>query len=267
MWWNRALLVPHLVRLGLRAPRDVSTRWDRYWAGVTTTGDGGDVLWDSSSSDEARHYLDLLAAHADPGLPVVDVGCGNGRFTRALAGRFPRTVGVDLAAAAVARARRESPPGAEFRTADMTAPGAGAALAADLGGCHVFVRGLLHTLGRAARLRLAANVADLLGGRGTLLVAETNYPGPLLGYLENLGAGAGGVPHPLAVAISAGIPRPTTFGAAELAAAFPPTDWVHVHTDEDARIATVPMGRPGSADSIPGLVAVLRSRGARSLGV
>lgn len=94
MWWNRALLVPHLVRLGLRAPRDVSTRWDRYWAGVTATGDGGDVLWDSSSSDEAQRYLDLLGAHADPGLPVVDVGCGNGRFTRALAGRFPRAVGV-----------------------------------------------------------------------------------------------------------------------------------------------------------------------------
>lgn len=260
MWWDRALLVAHLVRLGLRAPRDVSTRWDRYWAGVTATGDGGDVLWDSSSSDEARRYLDLLAAHADPALPVVDVGCGNGRFTRALAGRFPRAVGVDLAASAVERARRESPPGADFRTVDMTAPGAGAALAADLGGCHVFVRGLLHTLDPPARRRLAANAADLLGDAGTLLVAETNYPGPLLNYLENLGAGAAGVPHPLAVAISAGIPRPTTFGATELAAAFPPTGWVHVHTDEDARIATVPMGGRGGADGIPGLVAVLRRR-------
>lgn len=45
------------------------------------------------------------ATHADPALPVVDVGCGNGRFTRALAAR---SVGTDLSANAGARAREES---------------------------------------------------------------------------------------------------------------------------------------------------------------
>ena len=104
---RRALLVPQIVRLAARAPRDVGTRWDRYWAAVERTGDDGDVLWDASTSSEAEHYLELLGIHADPDLPVLDVGCGNGRFTRALAQRFRPAVGVDVSPHAVIRARME----------------------------------------------------------------------------------------------------------------------------------------------------------------
>lgn len=261
------LLLLHVVRLALRAPRDLSTRWDRYWAAVGATGDGGDVLWDSSTSDEAQRYVDLLAAHADPDRVVVDVGCGNGRLTRALARRFPRVVGVDLSTHAVDRARQESaaePGRVEFRVADLTRHGAGRALQADLGPCTVFVRGVLHVLDPADRRRLAAAVADLAGPGGTVLVAETNYPGPLLGYLESLGGGPAGLPRPLARAIAAGLPRPSAFGDAELADSFPLLDWERVLVDDAARIATVPMRQAGVPDSVPALVAVLRAAVARS---
>jgi len=262
--WTRALLIPHVVRLALRAPRDVSTRWDRYWAEVENTGDDGDVLWDSSSSDEAQQYLDLLTDLADPELAIVDVGCGNGRFTRTLASRFPRAIGVDLSANAVALARQESgsTPGLGFRTLDMTAPGVGAQLAGELGNCNVFIRGVLHVLTEPARRALASNVTALAGSRGTVLIAETNYPGPLLGYLENLGAGPTGLPRPLARAISAGLPRPSRFGDAELDEVFPPAAWDKVLTNHLARIATVPMHRPGTTGTIPGHLAILRRRGA-----
>lgn len=268
MWWRRLLLVPHVARLSRWAPGDVGTRWDRYWADVSATGDGGDVLWDSSRPGEADRYVALLAARADPARPVVDVGCGNGRFTRALAARFPRTVGLDLSAHAVERARAESVPGSpvpEFRVADLTAPGAGRRLADELGSCTVFVRGVLHVLDPPARARLAANAADLVGAGGVVLVAETNYPGPPLGYLESLGGGPRGLPRPLARAISAGIPRPSRFGDAELDASFPPDRWERLLVDGAARISTVPMrdgaGPGGRApDSVPGYVALLRHR-------
>ena len=263
MGWNRVLMVPHLVRLGARAPRDVSTRWDQYWAGVRTTGDGGDVLWDSSSPGEAQRYLDLLAAHADLRLPVVDIGCGNGRFTRALAGLFPHAVGVDLAAHAVTRAEEEAAGHArvEFRTGDMTLPAIGRTLSSALGPCNVFVRGVLHTLDVPGRKRLSANIRTLTRADGTVLAAETNYPGPLLGYLESLGAGARGLPRPLARAVSAGIPRPAPFGVDELDACFSPGIWDRVVVDDRAEITAVPMQRPGVPESIPALLAVLRPRG------
>lgn len=240
----------------MRAPRDIASRWDRYWAGVQTTGDGGDVLWDSSSSDEARRYLDLLVAHADPDLPVIDVGCGNGRFTRALASRFPRALGADLSPHAIDRAREESGDVAnvEFRAVDMVGPDA-----AQLGGPYnVFVRGVLHVLDAPARRRLASNIGDLLGARGTALIAETNYPGPILGYLESLGAGPRGLPHPLARAISSGLPGPSPFGEAELDDSFPPARWERVLVDERSRITTVPMSRADTPDTIPAFLAVLR---------
>ena len=266
-WGNRLLLVPHVVRLGIRAPRDVGSRWDRYWADVGATGDGGDVLWDSSDPAESQRYADLLVAEADLRLPVVDIGCGNGRFTRALAARFPRAIGLDLSAHAVERALQEGrdlpPPPApvDFRAEDMTADGAGRRLAAEFGRCNVFVRGVLHVLDPPARRRLAANIRALVGAEGTVLVAETNYPGPLLGYLESLGAGSRGVPHALARAISAGIPRPVPFGAAELEDCFPSGAWDRVLLDEKASITAVPMQRANVPESIPALVAVLRRRG------
>ncbi|GAA4555104.1 class I SAM-dependent methyltransferase [Pseudonocardia xishanensis] len=259
---GRALLIPHVVRLSLRAPRDVTVRWDRYWASTTATGDTGDVLWDASSTDEPQRYVELLAAHADPTLPVVDAGCGNGRYTRALAGRFDRVVGVDIAAAAIARARRESAgvANAEFRVADLTDADAGRALHDELGDCTVFVRGVLHVLGPEAARRTAATVAALAGRRGTVLLAETDYRGPLLGYLESLGGGPRGLPAPLARALSAGLPRPHRFGDAERDAAFPPDRWERVLVDHTAVIRTVPLRTPDVPDTVPGHVAVLRPR-------
>jgi SAM-dependent methyltransferase len=262
MNWRRLLLVAHVAWLARRSPRDVDSRWDRFWAGVSATGDGGDVLWDASDPDEARRYVDLLAAHADPTRPVVDVGCGNGRFTRALATRFPRTVGIDLSPHAIERARAES--GAadpEFRVADFTTPGSGRRLAAEFGPCTAFVRGVLHALDPPSRIRFADNAADLVGTGGIVLIAETNHPGSLLDYLDSLGGGPRGLPRPLAHAIAAGIPRPSRFGTAELDASFPAHRWGRVLGDEDARIATVPMHVGGRRyGGVPGHVALVRRR-------
>jgi len=260
---RRVLLVPQIIWLARRAPRDVETRWDRYWAAVERTGDDGDVLWDASTSTEADHYLDLLGTHADPALPALDVGCGNGRFTRVLAQRFQPAIGVDLSPHAVARARAESGslPHLQFRVADMTAEGTGRTLRDELGPCNVLVRGVLHVLAPADRRRLAANLAELLDSPGaTLLVAETNHPGSLLAYLEDLGARPTGFPRALGRAITAGLPRPSPFGGDELADTFPEDGWDRVRTEHDARIATVPAHRGDVGGSIPGVVAVLRRR-------
>ena len=272
MRWRQALLAPHVLRWAVRAPRDTSTRWDRYWAAVTATGDGGDVLWDSSRPDEAQRYLDLLTAHVDPRLPVIDLGCGNGRFTRTMATRFPHVIGIDLSPAAVARAREETlveriprqrdsdnhPGHLEFRAADLTADDVGARLHDELGDANVFVRGVLHVLDIDARRRSAATIRAVTGTTGTVLIAETNYAGPLLGYLESLGGGPRGLPHPLARAIASGLPVPRPFGVDQLDQSFPQDHWDRLLVDADAAITAVPMHRSDAPETIPGLLAVLR---------
>jgi SAM-dependent methyltransferase len=261
--WKRVFIAAHVLRLRLRAPRAAGGRWEHFWAGVRATGDGGDVLWDASDPAEAARYLDLLAEHADPALPVVDVGCGNGRFTRALGGRYPGVVGVDLSPAAVALATKESAgtPGVTFRALDMTAPNAGQVLRDDIGGdANVFVRGVLHILDEGARRRLADNIGTLVGARGRVLIGETNHRGHPLRYLERLGAGPRGIPTALARAIATGIPPPSGFGDAELEACFPRPRWRRLLVDAEAAITTIPLSTPQTHDTVPGYVAVLARR-------
>jgi SAM-dependent methyltransferase len=279
MWWQRALTVPHVMRLTRRAPRGVTNPWDHFWAGVTATGDDGDVLWDAGDTQEASRYLDLLSTHADPRLPIVDIGCGNGRFTRALAARFPHALGVDISPAALARARAETTgdgctgTGADtmssqvtFGVCDITEPGAGSRLREQLGGdANVFVRGVFHVLEPTARRNAAASIAALVGEHGVVLLAETNYRGPRLGYLERLGAGPRGVPRALASVIASGLSAPQAFGRAELEECFSPQRWHQLVSDVDATITTVPPRTPGLQEGLPGFVAVLTARPARTI--
>lgn len=275
--WRRARIVPHVVRLTRRAPRGATATWDGFWTTVTATGDGGDVLWDTDDPQEARHYLDLFTSHADLRLPVVDVGCGNGRFTRALAAPFPAALGVDVSPAALDRARLETTgsgvdgdpaaPPITYRTWDVTGPGAGSALRDRLGGdANVFVRGVFHVLGAAARREAAANVAALVGDRGLVLVAETNHRGRRLDYLESLGAGPRGIPPALAKVIASGLAAPLAFGRPELDDCFPPQRWRTVVSDTGATITTVASRTSGVRAALPGFVALLAPRSAGDAG-
>jgi len=64
---------------------------------------------------------DFLLAHLEPGERALDLGCGAGQFTALLraAGAYP--IGVDVAEAALARARRSFPE-LDFRRVSIDAP-------------------------------------------------------------------------------------------------------------------------------------------------
>ncbi len=261
MSWKRYFIVPNVLRLQRHAPKDVSSRWDAYWESISRTGEHGDVLWDTESATEAERYLEELRRHCDLSLPIVDAGCGNGRFTRMLADVFPFTLGVDLAPHAITRANEESRgiPDLAFRAMDLAAPMAGTELAAELGEANVLVRGVFHTLDLPDRQAMAHNLRDVLGARGTLLLAETDFPGSILEYLQHLGATPTSLPKPLERAITTGIPRPAHFGSAEMAECFPADEWT-VLLSERTFIETVPMRTPDLPETLPGWLAILRTR-------
>lgn len=267
---KKYLLVPKLVRLSAGAPRDHHVAWDRFWSNVKATGATGDVLWDSGSDHEMRGYVDRLRQHLDPGLPVVDIGCGNGSFTRQLARHFPHAVGIDVSAHAVRRARAESAglANVSFAVADMTAPGAGNGLREELaglgaggpagGGANVFIRGVLHVLGERDRFALAENARAITEANGRVFLAETDFRGNAIDYVSHLGATLRSIPAPLEGAIR-GLPMPGRFGPKERSLAFPAGRWDLIE-EGPTTIETMPLSNPTRSDLIPGYFAVLEAR-------
>ncbi|WP_449488527.1 methyltransferase domain-containing protein, partial [Streptomyces purpurascens] len=72
--------------------------WEGFWRAASA--EPGAVFSDAEPVLTAGPHLALFEPHvADPVLPMVDLGCGNGTQTRYLADRFPRVVGADLSAA------------------------------------------------------------------------------------------------------------------------------------------------------------------------
>ncbi|HEY8699958.1 MAG TPA: class I SAM-dependent methyltransferase [Arthrobacter sp.] len=250
-------MIPKLIALSRSAPKDRPLAWDRYWAGIAATGDGGEVLWDSGTDHELLGYREALQRHLDPSLPVVDIGCGDGSFTRGLAALFPRVLGVDVSAHAVARARSESAglENVSYLVRDMTAPGAGIGLAGPTD-ANVFIRGVLHVLEPADQAALVDNLKDVVGRRGTVFLAETNFQGNALDYVTHLGATARDIPAPLERAIRE-LPMPGHFGPVERSRAMPQDAWRLVE-DGSATIETNPMTGVADANLVPGYFAVLR---------
>lgn len=257
---SRLLLIPRVARLSACTPKNLLAGWDHYWSSIGSTGVGGDVLWDTGDLDEIPTYLPQLRKHLDPGLLLIDVGCGNGRFTRRLAAEFPTMMGVDLSPSAVALARQESAgtPDIDFRVLDLTVPESTAGLAAEFGTVNIFVRGVLHILSPADRVVMAQNLLPLVGTRGRVFLAETNFRGSSLGYLESLGARARSIPEPLERAIR-DLPRPGHFGAEERSVTFPAASW-ELLDDGPAVIETIPLRGPTEPERIPGYWAVLSPR-------
>ncbi|MFJ4184601.1 class I SAM-dependent methyltransferase [Kitasatospora sp. NPDC089509] len=146
--------------------------WEGFWREAPEAP--GEVVWDAEPAITAEPHLTLFRPHlADPRLPLVDLGCGNGRQTRYLAEHFGRVLGVDLSETAVELARRQDPAQrAEFAQLDATDADAVRALHERLGDANVYVRGLIHQSDPADRGPVAEAVAVLVGARGRAFVVE-----------------------------------------------------------------------------------------------
>src|SRR6516162_3011788 len=127
---RKSLLIPQLIWYALRAPRDQSKAWDRFWGSIRRTGADGEVLWDAASKEELDGVLARVLPRMDHDLPVVDLGCGNGRFSRLLAPHFPKVLGVDVSPHAIERAKAESRgiENVSYRVLDAGAAGVGRTL-------------------------------------------------------------------------------------------------------------------------------------------
>ncbi|WP_093798410.1 class I SAM-dependent methyltransferase [Streptomyces sp. Wb2n-11] len=176
--------------------------WESYWG--DTPDVPGEAIWDSDPSLTAAPHLELFAPHADPALPVVDLGCGNGTQTRYLARHFPRAVGIDVSHAGIARARRADSAGTvEFRQLNATDTAAVRELHQRLGDSNVYLRAVIHQSDPPDRPLIAAAVAELVGERGRAFVAELTAEAKTV--LRELMREPGGPPPKLARVFAHGL--------------------------------------------------------------
>jgi SAM-dependent methyltransferase len=179
-----------------------SQAWESFWRDAP---DGeGSVFWDAEPEVTAALHLPLFEPYFHAALPLADMGCGNGRQTRYLAGRYDRAVGLDLSAAAVEHARRQDPHGtAEYQRLDGADLTSVRRLHAELGDANVYLRGVLHQCEPEDRAALAEGIAELAGERGRVFALE--LAGTAKGVLLGLAQRPQGPPAKLAAVFEHGI--------------------------------------------------------------
>lgn len=244
-------------RLTGSATSNYKGQWESYWSSVKNTGEKGEVLWDSEYEAQMAQALAELRTHADFTMPIVDLGCGNGRRSVWLARHFKRVISVDVSQAAVTLAKQTCAgiENIDFEVLDITDDEAVRAFAECHGEVNIHTRGVLHLIKEQHRPRMTANLSLLLGQRGVLYFHETD--GTALEYfLSKPGNSPSGLPAGMHKVIEHGI-LPSGFGSDAHKRWFSPAKWETLSASITT-LTTVPFV-DGEAGHVPSFYAVVRA--------
>lgn len=248
-----------LVRLKHGHPRHYDRHWQNYWSSIDKTGREGQVLWDNVPEKAAAEDLQRFQRFFDPELPILDLGCGNGRQSRFLARHFKKVIGVDVSPAAVELARRETveEKNVDFHVLDGTKPEQAEALHRQYGDMNIYMRAVLHVIRKADRPKFIQSLETLLGERGMLYQIELSDEA--LAYFRRVPADTPfGIPKLVWDVIRHG-PSSVGFGLAERKKCFPDDRWHVLAEGEDVTINTRPLA-DGQEGRVPANYLILRTK-------
>lgn len=247
-------------RLKYGDPGKVDRHWENYWKTIGSTGRQGQVLWDNeperASAEDLPRFKHLLA---DPSLPLLDFGCGNGRQTRYLVHHFDRVLGTDVAPTAVAKAREETPAemNIQYRVLDGLKTEDAQAFHDEFGDVNVYMRTVMHVIQKEDKPKMAEVLAILLGERGTLYQIELSLCA--LDYFRTLpGNSPSGLPSHVHNVIRTGATS-VGFDPQDRPYVYPDSKWEVLAQGDDVTINTVPLHH-GDEGRVPANYLVLRRR-------
>lgn len=256
-------LYGNLIRYQItsKSTRDYGGQWNSYWSTVNQTGVGGEVLWDNAPQRASEEDLMRFNQHMDRDLPILDLGCGNGRQSRFLAQHFPKVIGVDVSAYAIQQAQQESThmDNIEYRVFDGTDPAQAQALHDEFGDVNIYMRGVFHVIQKPDRANFVASLRTLLGQKGTLYQIELTSDA--LSYFRTLpGDSPSGLPKLLHKVVEHGI-VPIGFELKDIDKVFNQNAWRILDQGQEVTINTVPLSH-GQEGHVPANYLVLRPNGA-----
>ena len=236
----------------MTSPNRYLTSWESFWS--TSTGTPGEIFWDADPAHAAQQDLTLFQGYADPQLPLIDLGCGNGTQTRFLANHFARVIGTEISPAAVQIARtKHAASNASYRVLDVLSPDDAQALHEEIGDANLYMRAVLHQLAPADHATAIQSIERLLGRKGVLYLVELSSAAePFFAQLIQ----QYGPPPGLARVFEHQI-TPGMVNENDLERLFPPDRFTLIRTGK-SHIQTVHTLPTGEVVKVPAFYAVLR---------
>jgi hypothetical protein len=147
--WPTLVCISHKARgrnINNVAPNLYGDSWEKFWG--TVSDDPQDVLWNAPHEQAVaidwQHLKEFV--DAEDGLPLVDVGCGDGTQTTFFSGCVQQTIGVDVSQAAIvdiANKSNNTAEGVTYQVLDLLNDTACHDFHESTGDAHVYMRGVL----------------------------------------------------------------------------------------------------------------------------
>jgi SAM-dependent methyltransferase len=225
--------------------------WETYWKDIEKTGIGGQVFWDTDAEVASMEDFSRFREYMDPNLPILDLGCGNGRQTRFLAEHFEIVIGADVSPSAIELAISETTnkENIEYRVFDAVDTELANKLHGDFGDMNIYMRGVLHMIKRQDRANFILSLKILLGKKGTLYQIELASESIL--HLRAL-------PEDVFASIPK-VARRVGFNFGEREKFYPDADWKVLAQGDGVTIRSIPLA-DGKVDPMPANYLILRRR-------
>ncbi|HWM95102.1 MAG TPA: methyltransferase domain-containing protein [Thermoanaerobaculia bacterium] len=247
------------LRLKNGDPREYDRHWEKFWKTVDRTGADGQVVWDASAQLAAAEDLPRFLPFMDRSVPILDLGCGNGRQSRYLARYFDKVIGADIAPSAIELARQETTEekNVEYRVLDATHPEQAEAFHREFGDVNIYIRTVMHVIQKVDRPKFVQSLRTMLGETGVLYQIELTSKA--LGYFRSLPVkGKMGLPPLIEQVVEHGV-IPVGFDANERAELFPDSQFDLLKEESDVTVKTIPIAQ-GKEGTVPANYLIVRNR-------